>query len=105
MLQTLVEQTLAAYLHVLTGGDDGKGFPFGAQLHVADLIARVFRTEGIERVELLSAEFTRTKSNGAPREGKLVLCPGAPGETDRVALAAEENVSFDAASLTLATIA
>jgi hypothetical protein len=65
----------------------------------------VFRTEGIERVELLSAEFTRTKSNGVPRQGKLALCPAAPGETDRVALEPEENVSFDATTLTLATIA
>ncbi len=104
-LQDLVEQTLATYLHVLTGGDDGRGFPFGAQLHVADLIARVFRTEGVDRVEMLSAEFTRTKSNIAPREGKLVLCPAAPGETSSVALAPEENVSFDRTTLTLATIA
>jgi predicted phage baseplate assembly protein len=103
-LQDLVGQSLAGYLHVLTGGDDGKGFPFGAQLHVADIIARVFRTEGVDRVELLTAEFTRTKSNGVPREGKLLLCPSAPGELDRVALAPEENVSFDAATLTLATI-
>jgi predicted phage baseplate assembly protein len=105
MLQGLVEQTLATYLHVLTGGEEGKGFPFGAQLHVADIIARVFRTEGIERVELLSAEFTRTKSAAMLREGKLVLCPAAPGELDRVSLGPEENVSFDASTLTLATIA
>lgn len=105
MLQDLVEKTLATYLHVLTGGEDGKGFPFGAQLHVADVIARVFRTEGVERVELLSADFTRTKSNGFPREGKLVLCPAAAGEVDRVSLAPEENVSFDASSLTVATVA
>ena len=105
MLQSLVENTLSTYLHVLTGGEDGNGFPFGAQLHIADLIARVFRTEGIERVELLSAEFTRTKSNGAPRQGKLVICPASSGETDRVPLEPEENVSFDAATLTLATIA
>jgi hypothetical protein len=105
MLQTLVEQTLSTYLHVLVGGDDGTGFPFGAQLHVADIIARVFRTEGIERVELLTAEFTRTKSNGVPRQGKLLLCPTSPGDTDRVSLAPEENVSFDATTLTLATIA
>ncbi|HSB37016.1 MAG TPA: putative baseplate assembly protein [Thermoanaerobaculia bacterium] len=104
-LQGLVEKELGTYLHVLTGGEDGKGFPFGEQLHIADLVARVFRTEGVERVELLSAEFTRTKSGGVPREGKLVLCPGAPGEVDRVALAPEENVSFDAATLTVATIA
>jgi hypothetical protein len=40
-----------------------------------------------------------------PREGKLVACPSAPGETDRVPLTAEENVSFDAETLTVATIA
>jgi hypothetical protein len=104
MLQALVEQTLGSYLHVLTGGDTGKGFPFGAQVHIADLVGRVLRTEGVERVEFLSADFTRTKSNGLPREGRLVLCPAAPGELDRVALAAEENVSFDAATLSLATV-
>jgi predicted phage baseplate assembly protein len=104
-LQTLVEQTLGSYLHVLTGGDSGRGFPFGAQLHVADLIARVLRTEGIERVEMLSAEFTRTKSNSSPREGRLVLCPAAAADVDRVSLDPEENVSFDAATLTLATVA
>jgi hypothetical protein len=104
MLQDLVEKTLGTYLHVLTGGEDGKGFPFGAQLHVADLIARVFRTEGVARVELFSAEFTRTKSNAAPREGKILLCPTALGEVDRVTLGPEENVSFDATTLTLATV-
>jgi hypothetical protein len=104
MLQDLVGATLSTYLHVLTGGEDGKGFPFGAQLHVADLIARVFRTEGVERVEMLTAEFTRTKSNGVPREGKLLLCPSAADEADRVDLAPEENVSFDVTTLTLATV-
>jgi predicted phage baseplate assembly protein len=105
MLQQFVEQALGVYLHVLTGGEDGRGFPFGAQLHVADVIARVFRTEGIDRVEFLSAQFTRTKSNGVPRQGTLVLCPAAPDEVDRVSLEPEENVSFDAATLTLATVA
>lgn len=104
MLQDLVGKTLSTYLHVLTGSEDGKGFPFGTQLHVADLIARVFRTEGLERVEHLSAEFTRTTSNGVPREGRLLLCPSAPGDVDRVALAPEENVSFDVSTLTLATV-
>jgi hypothetical protein len=105
-LQGLVEQMLGMYLHVLTGGDEGTGFPFGAQLHIADLIARVFRTEGVERVEFLSADFTRTKSNGAPREGRLVLCPGAAaaGEVDHVDLSPEENVSVEATTINLATV-
>lgn len=103
-LQELVEATLGTYLHVLKGGEDGKGFPFGAQLHVADLIARVFRTEGVARVEQLSAEFTRTKSNGFPRQGQLVLCPTSPTQMDKVLLAPEENVSIDVTTINLATV-
>jgi hypothetical protein len=103
-LQDLVEATLGTYLHVLTGGEDGQGFPFGAQLHVADLIARVLRTEGVERVEFLSADFTRTKSNGVPREGRLVSCPSAAGDVDRVALSPEESVSIDVTTVNLATV-
>jgi hypothetical protein len=104
-LQTLVEQTLGTYLHVLSGGDDGTGFPFGAQLHLADLIAKVFRTEGVDRVESMSADFTRTKSNGTPRQGRLVLCPGSAGQYDRVTLGPEENVSIDVTSINLSTVA
>jgi predicted phage baseplate assembly protein len=102
-LQDLVEANLSTYLHVLKGGDDGNGFPFGGQLHVADLVARVFRTEGVERVESLSAQFTRTKTNAVPRQGKLVLCPQQTGDTDRVRLAPEETVSFDVTTLMLTT--
>ena len=54
---------------MLTGGDDGTGYPFGAQVHIADLIAHVFRTEGVERVDSLTARFARTKSNAVPRTG------------------------------------
>ncbi len=104
-LQALVESRLGTYLHVQTGGEDGKGFPFGAQLHVADLIAQVFRTEGVARVEQLAADFTRTKSNALPRQGQLVLCPTLPDQMDKVALAPEENVSLDVTSIALTTVA
>jgi hypothetical protein len=103
-LQQLVEQRLTTYLHVLRGGEDGKGFPFGSQVHIADLMAQVFRTEGIERVEDVSAEFTRTRSQASPREGQLVLCPTTPGQADRVALSPEENVSIDVTSISLSTV-
>jgi len=104
MLQELVEAALGKYLHVLTGGEDGKGFPFGSQLHIADLIARVFRTEGVARVEQLSADFTRTKSNAFPRQGQLVLCPTLPVQMDKVSLAPEENVSIDVTTINLSTV-
>jgi hypothetical protein len=105
-LQDLVGAQLAAYLHVLTGGADGAGFPFGSQLHAADLLALVYRTEGVERVESLQADFTRTKSNANPRQGTLLLCPnGQPGQVQSLALAAEESVSVDLSSFTLTTVA
>jgi hypothetical protein len=103
-LQDLTEARLTSYLHVLTGGADGKGFPFGGQVHIADLIALVFRVEGVERVELLTASFSRMKSNANPRQGRLVICPEAADEFDAVSLASEETVSVDVTTLTLSTV-
>ncbi len=103
-VQTLVEQRLARYLHVLKGGEDGNGFPFGAQLHTADLIAQVLRTEGVNRVERLEANFSRTKVNVNPRQGRLVPCPAAYSERSHIDLAAEENVSVDLTTLMLSTV-
>jgi predicted phage baseplate assembly protein len=109
-LQTLIENNLMTYLHVIKGGEDGLGFPFGSQLHVSELIALVFRTEGVDRVEDLSAEFTRTKTNlpQQQRQGRLVQCPTAEGisagDVSEVQLAPEENVSVDISTLTLTTV-
>jgi hypothetical protein len=105
-LQDLVGARLATYLHVLKGGDDGTGFPFGGQLHVADLMAQVYRTEGVERVDSLQADFTRTRSNVNPQQGTLVLCPnGTTGQVSSLTLGPEENVSVDLSSFTLTTVA
>ena len=104
-LQERVTEDLARYLHVLTGGDEGAGFPFGTQLRVAELIARVTRLEGVDRVEDLRGAFTRTKSTAAPREGELVQCAGGADEYETLPLAAEETVSLDAESLLLTTVA
>ena len=104
-LQTLVSARLATYLHVLTGGDDGDGFDFGGQLHVADLIAQVYRVEGVARVDSISANFVRTKSDASPRQGTLALCPDASGtQYEFLSLAPEENVSFDADTFLLSTV-
>ena len=104
-LQDLVEARLGDYLHVLRGGEDGKGFPFGAQVHIADLMAQVFRTEGVERVEEVRCDFTRTKSDANPRQGAFVFCPAAPGERNQLPLAPEETVSVDLTTFTLTTVA
>jgi hypothetical protein len=103
-LQELVLETLATYLDVLRGGDDGTGAPFGGQVHVADLIARVLRTEGVERVQDFSANFVRTRSNASPRQGRLLLCPTVAQDFDHVDLAPEESTSIDTSSLTLSLV-
>jgi hypothetical protein len=104
-LRNLVADSLGIYLDVLLGGEDGQGAPFGGQVHIADLIARVFRTEGVERVEEFRAHFVRTKSNAPFREGNLLLCPLAADDYDHVDLAPEETTSIDLSSFTLDTIA
>jgi predicted phage baseplate assembly protein len=103
-LRDRVAQSLATYLDVLEGGEDGLGAPFGTQVHIADLIARVFRTEGVERVDEFRAHFVRTKSNAPFREGNLVLCPVGVADHDHVDLAPEETTSIDLSSFTLDTV-
>jgi len=102
-LQELVLQRLSQWLDVLVGGLDGEGAPFGGQVHVADLIAQVFRTEGIDGVEEFTASFVRTKSNASPRVGRLVRCPATAGEYDRIPLGPEETTSLVTTTFTLAT--
>lgn len=103
-LQDAVEADMARYLHVLAGGDDGTGFPFGGRLHVAELLSRIDRLPGVDRVEDLRCSFTRTKSGAVPRQGTLVLCPSGPGEVEELVLAAEESVSFDAPTTLLTSL-
>jgi hypothetical protein len=103
-LRDLVSASLAKYLDVLVGGEDGQGALFGGQVHIADLIARVFRTEGVERVDDLRAHFVRTKSNAPVREGDLVLCPSGQSEHDHIDLAPEETTSIDVSTFTLDTV-
>ena len=103
-LRDLVANSLATFLDVLLGGEDGEGAPFGGQVHIADLIARVFRTEGVERVDELTAHFVRTKSNAPFREGNLVLCPSAADDHDHVDLASEETTSIDLSTFSLDTV-
>jgi hypothetical protein len=103
-LQDLIGARLGKYLHVLTGGEKGTGFEFGGQVHIADLMAQVYRVEGVERVDSISARFTHTKSNVDLRQGKLVFCPSAADEVEEVQLGPEESVSFDPTTLTVSTM-
>ena len=48
-----VEAVLAGYLHPLTGGDDGGGWPFGGAIRYSKLVQRVFSVPGVDSVPQL----------------------------------------------------
>jgi hypothetical protein len=92
---------LSGFLDVLRGGEGGQSAP---QVRVADLIGRVLRAEGGERVDELRAHFVCNESKAPFREGDLVLCPSTAEEYDHVDLAPEEATSIDVSSFTLDTV-
>jgi predicted phage baseplate assembly protein len=104
MLQDAVAQRLEAYLHVLHGGADGKGYRFGTQILAADLIAQTFRVEGVETVRDFECGFVRTKTDSPFREGKLMMCPSGEGEYAEVDLAPEETASVVPGAVSLSVV-
>jgi predicted phage baseplate assembly protein len=111
-LREAIGKRLETYFHVLRGGAEGTGFPFGATLHHADLVAQIFRVEGVERVEEVDALFDGHAPEGADPAlawrqerripQRLTNCPvtgAATEETDRIVLAADETIFVDTATL------
>lgn len=107
-LRELIAARLEAYLHVLTGGPDGTGYPFGGTLHHAELVAQVFRVEGVERVEALTARYDGTGPLATPpmvwRDERqaarnLVACPAGADDDERIQLFPDENVFLCTPSL------
>jgi hypothetical protein len=107
-LRELIATHLESFLHVLTGGPDGSGFPFGSTLPHAELVAQIFRVEGVERVESVTARFDGSAPDAVPvmhwrteRQAarSLVGCPTTSSEVDRIVLAADETVFVDTTTL------
>jgi predicted phage baseplate assembly protein len=107
-LREAIETRLETYFHALTGGPDGKGFPFGSTVHHADLVAQVFRVPGIDYVTSLTAMYdghspetppamTWRSERAAPR--RLTACPATSIDDTQIALAADECVFVDATTL------
>ncbi len=46
-----VNAALLKYLHPLTGGDDGLGWPFGGPIYFSALFQQIFSQPGVQRVE------------------------------------------------------
>ena len=83
----------------------GATIVYAATVRHVETLGQVFRTEGVERVEEVRCDFTRTKGDAIPRQGAFVFCPAVPGERNLLPLAPEETVSVDLTTFTLTTVA
>lgn len=115
MLREAIADRLRERFHVLTGGADGTGYPFGNLLHHADLVAEVFRVPGVERVEGLSCLFDGATPDHADHPMtwrverqttlRLTNCPQSPADFDAIDLFGDEVPFLDTASLTVTVVA
>lgn len=113
-LRDAIESAFVAWLHPLTGGDDGTGWPFGSPLEHAMLVAKLFQVTGISRVRACSARVRafRTLPDGSSErvgrrdrtEVKLVDCPAGTGQTAKVELQDDEIVWFDGDSIVVTVV-
>ena len=113
-LREAIGAALERRFHVLTGGREGSGYPFGQLLHHADLVAEVFRVPGVDRVEALSCLFDGQTPDNAERvlhwrrERQVALrltnCPATEADLDRIYFAPDEVPFVDAASLVITTV-
>ncbi len=107
VLREAIMDRLRTRLHVLTGGADGTGYPFGAPLHHADLVAEVMAVPGVARVEGLDGYVDGNTPASAARQFswrverrapvRITNCPRPEVETDtdRVVLMPDECVFVD----------
>lgn len=115
-LREAVMDRLRTRFHVLTGGPGGTGFPFGARLHHADLVAEVMAVPGIARVEGLDGYADGSTPPGAARQlswraerrqkVRITNCPrpGVDTDIDRIMLMPDECVFVDSDGLLVTVV-
>jgi predicted phage baseplate assembly protein len=120
VLRESIATRLETYFHVLTGGSDGTGFPFGAAVHHADLVAQVAAVPGVARVDCVEAHFdgNAPAPAGSPppmtwRNERLVTPPkhlvacivDTANDVSVLQLAGDENVFVDSSDMTVVVVA
>ena len=114
-LREAIADHLRRRFHVLTGGTDGGGYPFGEVLHHADLVAEVFAVPGVARVEALTCKVDGRSPDAAERtlrwrlerrEAKrLTNCPSDDDDIVAVDLMPDEAPFVDASTLAVTVVA
>jgi len=69
IVEQRVRATLKAFLHPLSGGPDGTGWPFGRDVYLSDLAAMLEALEGVDYVKELSFSI------GGTNQGEHVPVP------------------------------
>ncbi|MFM7200666.1 MAG: putative baseplate assembly protein [Myxococcota bacterium] len=64
-VQQKAEQTLYKYLHPFVGGPEGRGWPFGRDLHQSEVMGLLMRVPGVEFVEGLVIQSAETSGGTA----------------------------------------
>jgi uncharacterized phage protein gp47/JayE len=79
LVQTKVEEALNDYLHPLTGGPDGQGWPLGGDVLYSEVFRVVLRVEGVQTVEDLRIHVDGDRygrCENAPVGGDYLVFPG-----------------------------
>lgn len=69
-----VNNKLVAFLHPLTGRDDGEGWPFGRKPHESDIYRLINEISGIDHVNSLQIAFKADKKPSDCSNGNAVKC-------------------------------
>src|SRR5215831_3951540 len=69
------QETLARYLHPVTGGDQGSGWQFGALPHESDLYARLESVEGLGYIRSLDVRIEEDRP-GLLQSGNFLISSG-----------------------------
>src|SRR5262249_12896415 len=75
-----VRQTVASFLHPLTGGLDGKGWDFGRRPHLSDLYALIEAVPGVDHIRALDVAEVEDVA-GATLTRRFLLYSGEPASS------------------------
>jgi hypothetical protein len=66
-----IERALDRFLHPLTGGPDGLGWPFGRAIYRSEILQLIDDVAGVDHV----LDLSLSAAGGVPQCGNLTLCP------------------------------
>lgn len=75
-MQQVVQHQLDRFLHPLTGGDEGQGWPFGRQPYTSDFFALIGALPGIDHVRTLTMTISPGDADHIHKRDYFLIAPG-----------------------------